>query len=129
MTTRKRLPDRRDHFTHKVKIGGLRTLYISLDNERAPKEVWLRVKQRGMDAEKVALYDWGAQLISLGLQYGVPLEKIAALSLGVRVAPAGPVTHDDRIKNCSSVIDYIGRNLFVYCLGREDLAHVKKEAL
>lgn len=134
---RKVLTPRRDHYTQKARIGGVRTLYLSLDHERQPNELFLRVKQRGLDAEVVALYDWSSRLISLALQYGVPLEKIAGLSLGVKVAPAGPVQGDARIKNCQSVVDYVGRHLFVHCLKRDDLAHVpialdmdeRKEAL
>lgn len=134
MPTRKQLSPRRGHLTHKVKIGGqrnpkVRTLYMSLDHQTEPSEVWLRVKQKNLDAEVIALYDWGARLASLALQYGAPLEKIAGLSFGVRVEPCGPVEHDERIKNCQSVIDYVGRNLYVHCLGRDDLAHTSKEAL
>ena len=62
--------------------------------------------------------------ISLGLQYGVPLEEFVEAFTFTRFEPAGLVTGNETIKNATSVLDYIFRELAVSYLGRHDLAHV-----
>jgi ribonucleoside-diphosphate reductase alpha chain len=62
--------------------------------------------------------------ISLGLQYGVPLEEYVEAFTFTRFEPAGLVTGNETIKNATSVLDYIFRELAVSYLGRHDLAHV-----
>ena len=62
--------------------------------------------------------------ISLGLQYGVPLEEYVDAYLFTRFEPAGPVQGNDKIKNANSILDYIFRELAISYLGREDLAHI-----
>jgi len=62
--------------------------------------------------------------ISIGLQYGVPLEEFVDAFTFTRFEPAGLVTGNDSIKNATSVLDYIFRELAVSYLGRNDLAHV-----
>ncbi len=64
--------------------------------------------------------------VSLGLQYGVPLEEYVEAFTFTRFEPAGLVQGDDRIKNATSILDYIYRELGVSYLGRDDLAHVPK---
>ena len=62
--------------------------------------------------------------ISLGLQYGVPLEEYVEAFTFTRFEPAGPVQGNDAIKNATSILDYVFRELAVSYLGRYDLAHV-----
>lgn len=122
---RKKLPDRRDHITQRVRIGGKRTLYLSMDDAVSPNEIFLRIRGDA-GSEKVCLYDVIARLVSLAIQEGVTIEAIAERLEGTRMDPSGPVGGDDRIKMCLGTLDYVGRWLLVNCCGREDLAHVKK---
>src|SRR5690606_8696530 len=62
--------------------------------------------------------------ISLGLQYGVPLEEYVEAFTFTRFEPAGIVVGNDAIKNATSILDYVFRELAVSYLGRHDLAHV-----
>ena len=62
--------------------------------------------------------------ISLGLQYGVPLEEYVDAFTFTRFEPTGLVQGNDTIKNATSILDYIFRELAVSYLGRNDLAHV-----
>jgi ribonucleoside-diphosphate reductase alpha chain len=71
-----------------------------------------------------SLMDGFAIAISMGLQYGVPLEEFVEAFTFTRFEPAGMVTGNDSIKNATSVLDYIFRELAVSYLGRNDLAHV-----
>lgn len=124
---RKQLAPRRDHITQKVRIGNIRTSYLSV-NSTEPEELFVRVKQRNIEAEVVALYDTLAQVSSLALQYGTPLEKIGETLLGVKTEPAGPVVGDSKIKFCNGTLDWAGRHILVHYCNRTDLAHVKEEA-
>lgn len=123
---RKKLPSRRDHITQRVRIGGKRTLYLSVDNEETPSEIFIRIRGE-TGSEKVCLYDVIARLISLAMQEGMQLEAIAERLLATRMEPAGPVEGDDHIKFCDGTLDYIGRHLLIRYCGRTELAHVKKE--
>jgi ribonucleoside-diphosphate reductase alpha chain len=88
--------------------------------------LFLRVKQHNISSEVVGLYDTIARLVSLALQYNVPVEAIGKKLLRTRMLPAGPVVGDARIKSCESTLDYVGRKLLVDCCGRDDLAQVPK---
>ena len=70
MTTRRPLPNRREHTTQKVLIAGQRTLYIAIHNDEHPAEVFLRVKGPDCSSELIGLYDVIARLMSLALQHG-----------------------------------------------------------
>jgi len=63
--------------------------------------------------------------VSLGLQYGVPLEEYVEAFTFTRFEPAGPVQGNDAIKQATSILDYIFRELAIAYLGRTDLAHVE----
>ena len=63
--------------------------------------------------------------VSVGLQYGVPLEEFVEAFTFTRFEPAGMVQGNDSIKNATSILDYIFRELAVCYLDRTDLAHVK----
>ncbi|MCK5747322.1 MAG: vitamin B12-dependent ribonucleotide reductase, partial [Oricola sp.] len=65
--------------------------------------------------------------VSLGLQYGVPLEEFVDAYVFTRFDPSGPVQGNDQIKNATSILDYIFRELAISYLGRADLAHVHPE--
>ena len=67
--------------------------------------------------------------VSLGLQYGVPLEEYVDAFVFSRFEPSGPVAGNDRIKMATSVIDYIFRELAITYLGRDDLGQVTPEDL
>ena len=124
MSTRLALPTRRNHLTQKVKIAGQRTLYLSVHDEAQPAEIFLRVKGPDCSSELIGLYDVVARLMSIALQYGAPLEKVGDLLAGAKFAPCGPVVGHDRLKQCSSVPDLIGRHLLVEYCGRHELSHV-----
>lgn len=125
---RKQLPNRRNHITQRVRIGNARTLYLSVDDEQAPNEIFLRIRGE-TGSEKTCCYDVIARLISLAIQEGVSMVDIAERLHGTRTEPAGAVDGDERIKFCDGTIDYIGRHLLVRYGGREDLAHVQRGAL
>ena len=61
--------------------------------------------------------------ISLGLQYGVPLDEFVDAFIETKFEPSGEIKGNDRILNASSILDYIFRELAISYLGREDLAH------
>lgn len=122
--SRKKLPNRREHITQRVKIGNVRTLYLSVDNGEAPNEIFLRIRGDA-GSEKVACYDIIARLMSLALQEGIAMEHIAERLHGTRMEPAGQVDGDERIKFCDGTLDYVGRHLLVRYCKREDLAHIK----
>lgn len=122
MTHRLTLPNRRTHITQKVRIAGQRTLYISVHDDDHPAEIFLRLKGSDCSSELIGLYDVIARLMSLGLQYA-PLEKIGDLLAGAKFAPCGPMSGHDRLKQCPSLPDLIGRHLLVEYCGRDDLAH------
>lgn len=124
---RKKLPARRSHVTQRVRIGGKRTLYLSVDDDVSPNEIFLRIRGE-TGSEKTCCYDVIARLVSLALQEGIGIEDIAARLHGTKMEPSGPVSGDAQIKMCDGTLDYVGRWLLVNCCGREDLAHVKKEA-
>ena len=124
MSSRRLLPNRRTHRTQKVKIAGHPTLYISVDDDAQPAEVFLRVKGSDCSSELIGLYDVVVRLMSNALQYGAPFEKVGDLLTGVKFEPYGPVSGHDRLKNCTSLPDLIGRHLLVEYCGRDELAHV-----
>jgi ribonucleoside-diphosphate reductase alpha chain len=124
VSERQTLQSRRNHTTQKLRIGGQRTLYLSVHDDDQPAEVFLRVKGAGCDSETIALYDVVARLLSLALQYGAPLEKAAEMLHQTKFEPAGPVRGHDRIKHCSSLPDLIGRYLLLEYCNREDVANV-----
>lgn len=113
MTTRRALPNRREHTTVKLKILGpeARTVYLTLHDDPEPAEVFIRVRGANVPDEAIALYDVLARMMSLALQHGAPLAKVGAMLEGVQASPAGPVQGDERVRFCRSVPDLIGRYL------------------
>lgn len=113
MSTRRKLPPRREHVTTKLRVLGPqpRTVYVTLHDDPEPAEVFIRVRGANLPDEVLALYDVLARMVSLALQSGAPLAKVAAMLEGVQASPAGPVQGDGRLRFCRSVPDLIGRSL------------------
>ncbi len=125
---RRRLPDRREGYTQKAKIGG-QTVYIrtgEYDNGQLG-EIFLDMHREG--AAVRSLLNNFAIAISLGLQHGVPLEEFVDAFVFTKFEPSGIVTGNQRIKMSTSIIDYIFRELAVTYLDRNDLSHVDAEEL
>lgn len=104
------------------------TLYVQVSfyEDGRVCEVFLDVKN--CSANELALYQAMGLTVSIALQYGVPLQRIVDNYLGFRCSPSGPVINHPRIKNCQSVLDLVARHLAIEFLGRDDLAHVEKNA-
>ncbi|MDP3898093.1 MAG: vitamin B12-dependent ribonucleotide reductase, partial [Mesorhizobium sp.] len=118
-----KLPTRRKGYTQKAKIGG-NTIFLrtgEYDDGRLG-EIFIDMNKEG--ATLRGLLNNFAIAISLGLQYGVPLEEYVHAFTFTKFEPAGPVQGNDAIKSASSILDYIFRELAVSYLGRHDLAHV-----
>ena len=120
---RERMPDRRKGYTQKATVGGHK-VYLrtgEYDDGRLG-EIFIDMHKEG--AAFRAMMNNFAIAVSLGLQYGVPLEEYVEAFTFTRFEPAGFVQGNERIKNATSIIDYIFRELAVSYLGRNDLAHV-----
>lgn len=119
------LSDRRNTIRQKAVINGRRVyLDVGLYEDGRPGEVFIVVEKTGSEVRW--MFDEIARLASKLMQYGCPLEEVAEGWVGTKGKIAGPVTHDERIKNCTSVLDYVGRHLLVNFGGRDDLAHIRK---
>jgi ribonucleoside-diphosphate reductase alpha chain len=120
---RERLPQRRKGYTQKAVVGGHKVYLRTGEYEDGrPGEIFIDMHKEG--AAFRSLMNNFAIAISIGLQYGVPLEEFVEAFTFVRFEPAGIVIGNDSIKNATSVLDYIFRELAVSYLGRNDLAHV-----
>ncbi|PWJ79436.1 ribonucleoside-diphosphate reductase class II [Pseudaminobacter salicylatoxidans] len=120
---REKLPNRRKGYTQKALIGGHK-VYLrtgEFDDGRLG-EIFIDMHKEG--AAFRAMMNNFAIAISLGLQYGVPLEEYVEAFTFTKFEPAGMVIGNDAIKNATSIIDYVFRELAVSYLGRNDLAHV-----
>ncbi len=118
------LPNKRRGYTQKATIGGHK-LYIRTGEyaDGTLGEIFLDMHKEG--AAFRSLMNCFAIAISLGLQYGVPLEEFVDSFTFMRFEPNGPIHGHDQIKMCSSLMDYIMRDLAVHYLDRQDLAQVK----
>jgi len=120
---REKLPHRRKGYTQKATVGGHK-VYLrtgEYDDGRIG-EIFIDMHKEG--AAFRSLMNNFAIAISIGLQYGVPLDEYVEAFTFTRFEPAGMVTGNDSIKNATSILDYIFRELAVSYLGRNDLAHV-----
>jgi ribonucleoside-diphosphate reductase alpha chain len=121
---RERLPQRRKSYTQKAAVGGHKVyLHTGEYEDGRLGEIFIDMHKEG--AAFRSLMNNFAIAISIGLQYGVPLEEYVDAFTFTRFEPAGLVTGNDSIKNATSVLDYIFRELAVSYLGRYDLAHVQ----
>ena len=120
---RERLPHRRKGYTQKSIVGGHKVYLRTGEYEDGrPGEIFIDMHKEG--AAFRSLMNNFAIAISIGLQYGVPLEEFVDAFTFTRFEPAGLVIGNDSIKNATSVLDYIFRELAISYLGRHDLAHV-----
>ena len=120
---REKLPNRRKSYTQKATVGGHKVyLHTGEYEDGRLGEIFIDMHKEG--AAFRSLMNNFAIAISLGLQYGVPLEEYVEAFTFTRFEPAGLVTGNETIKNATSVLDYIFRELAVSYLGRHDLAHV-----
>ena len=123
---RQRLPQRRTGYTQKASIGGHKVYLRSGEYEDGSLgEIFIDMHKEGAAFRSVM--NNFAIAISIGLQYGVPLEEFVEAFLFTRFEPAGPVQGNDSIKNATSIMDYIFRELAISYLGRKDLAHTLPE--
>ena len=120
---REKLPQRRKGYTQKALVGGHK-VYLrtgEYDDGRIG-EIFIDMHKEGAAFRSVM--NNFAIAISLGLQYGVPLEEYVDAFTFTRFEPAGMVQGNDAIKNATSILDYVFRELAVSYLERHDLAHV-----
>jgi ribonucleoside-diphosphate reductase alpha chain len=120
---RERLPDRRKGYTQKAVVGGHK-VYLrtgEYDDGRLG-EMFIDMHKEG--AALRSIINNFAIAVSLGLQYGVPLEEYVDAFTFTRFEPSGPVQGNDSIKYATSILDYVFRELAVSYLSRFDLAHV-----
>jgi ribonucleoside-diphosphate reductase alpha chain len=120
---REKLPNRRKSYTQKATVGGHKVyLHTGEYEDGRLGEIFIDMHKEG--AAFRSLMNNFAIAISLGLQYGVPLDEYVDAFTFTRFEPAGLVQGNDTIKNATSILDYIFRELAVSYLGRNDLAHV-----
>jgi ribonucleoside-diphosphate reductase alpha chain len=120
---RERMPDRRKGYTQKAVVGGHKVYLRTGEYEDGRLgEIFIDMHKEG--AALRSLLNNFAIAISLGLQYGVPLEEYVDAFTFTRFEPSGPVQGNDSIKYATSILDYVFRELAVSYLSRFDLAHV-----
>ncbi len=123
-TERQRLPQRRKGYTQKAVVGGHKVYLRTGEYEDGSVgEIFIDMHKEG--AAFRSLMNNFAIAISIGLQYGVPLEEYVEAFTFTRFEPSGMVDGNDTIKMATSVLDYIFRELAISYLGRNDLAHVE----
>ncbi|MGE0499440.1 MAG: vitamin B12-dependent ribonucleotide reductase [Rhizobiaceae bacterium] len=120
---REKLPNRRQGYTQKAVVGGHKVyLRTGEFGDGRLGEIFIDMHKEG--AAFRAMMNNFAIAISLGLQYGVPLEEYVEAFTFTKFEPAGVVIGNDAIKNATSILDYVFRELAVSYLDRHDLAHV-----
>ena len=120
---RRRLPDRRKGYIQKATVGGHKVyLHTGEFDDGELGEIFIDMHKEG--AAFRSLMNNFAIAISIGLQYGVPLEEFVDAFIFTRFEPAGEVTGNDSIRKATSILDYIFRELAVSYLGRDDLSEV-----
>ncbi len=121
---REKMPDRRKGYTQKAVVGGHKVyLRTGEYGDGALGEIFIDMHKEGAGFR--AMMNNFAIAVSVGLQYGVPLEEFVDAFTFTKFEPAGMVQGNDSIKNATSILDYIFRELAVSYLDRTDLAHVK----
>ena len=128
VTQRRKLPHRRKGYTQKAVVGGHKVYLRTGEYEDGPLgEIFIDMHKEG--AAFRSLMNNFAIAISIGLQYGVPLEEYVEAFTFTRFDPSGIVEGNDTIKMATSILDYIFRELAVSYLDRNDLAHVVPDDL
>ena len=126
ISERRRLPNRRKGYTQKAIVGGHK-VYLRTGEYEDGKlgEIFIDMHKEG--AAFRSLMNNFAIAISIGLQYGVPLEEYVEAFTFTRFEPSGMVEGNDAIKMATSVLDYIFREVAVSYLGRNDLSHAQPD--
>ena len=120
--SRFKMPDRRKGYIQKASIGEHKIyLHTGEYDDGKIGEIFIDTNKEGELVK--ALTNNFAIAISLGLQYGVPLEEFVDAFLDTKFEPSGKVYGNDRILSATSILDYIFRELAISYLGKEDLAH------
>ncbi len=125
---RHRLPDRRTGYIQKASVGGHKVyLHTGEFEDGSLGEIFIDMHKEGAAFRSVM--NNFAIAISIGLQYGVPLEEFVDAFIFTRFEPSGPVKGNETIKFANSILDYIFRELGISYLGWDDLAHVDPNSI
>jgi ribonucleoside-diphosphate reductase alpha chain len=125
---RRRLPRRRHGFTQEARISGHKVFLRTGEYEDGTLgEIFIDMHKEG--AAFRSMMNCFAISVSMGLQYGVPLNDLVDQFTFTRFEPHGRVEGHDNIRLCTSVVDYVFRVLGLEYLDRQDLAHVKTEEM
>ena len=117
-----KMPDRRKGYIQKASIGEHKVyLHTGEYNDGKIGEIFIDTNKEGELVK--ALMNNFAIAISLGLQYGVPLDEFVDAFIDTKFEPSGKVEGNDRILSATSILDYVFRELAISYLGKEDLAH------
>lgn len=118
----RRLPNRRGGYTQKAKLGG-QTIFLRTGEyeDGTLGELFIDMHKEG--AAMRSLLNCFAIAVSLGLQYGVPLDEYVDTFIFTKFEPSGMIQGNDHIRMSSSIIDYVFRELAITYLGRTELAH------
>jgi len=117
-----KMPDRRKGYIQKAQIGNHKVyLHTGEYNDGKIGEIFIDTNKEG-ELVKAMMNNF-AIAISLGLQYGVPLDEYVDAFIDTKFEPSGNVGGNDRILSATSILDYVFRELAISYLGREELAH------
>ena len=117
-----KMPDRRKGYIQKAQIGSHKIyLHTGEYNDGKIGEIFIDTNKEG-ELVKAMMNNF-AIAISLGLQYGVPLDEYVDAFIETKFEPSGNVDGNDRILSATSILDYVFRELAISYLGREELAH------
>ncbi len=120
--SRFKMPDRRKGYIQKAQIGDHKVyLHTGEYDDGKIGEIFIDTNKEG-ELVKAMMNNF-AIAISLGLQYGVPLEEYVDAFIDTKFEPSGNVSGNDRILSASSILDYVFRELAISYLGKEELAH------
>ena len=120
--SRFKMPDRRKGYIQKAQIGDHKVyLHTGEYDDGKIGEIFIDTNKEGELVK--ALMNNFAIAISLGLQYGVPLDEFVDAFIDTKFEPSGKVDGNDRILSATSILDYVFRELAISYLGKEDLAH------
>ncbi len=117
-----KMPDRRKGYIQKAQIGDHKVyLHTGEYDDGKIGEIFIDTNKEG-ELVKAMMNNF-AIAISLGLQYGVPLDEYVDAFIDTKFEPSGNVVGNDRILSASSILDYVFRELAISYLGKEELAH------
>ncbi|UDF02224.1 ribonucleoside-diphosphate reductase [Asticcacaulis sp. AND118] len=125
---RQKLPDRRKGYIQKASVGGHKVyLHTGEYDDGSVGEIFIDMHKEG--AAFRSLMNNFAIAVSIGLQYGVPLDEFVDAFVFTRFEPAGPVAGNDSIRSATSILDYIFRELAISYLNRDDLSNADPDEL